>query len=165
MDNPQTDSDGRAPSLVRGFNREFGAGVFLLAIAALAYYAAANLRMTLPSGIGPGTMPKASAALIALFGIALVIQGLTTAGEWLEAWPLRGPLFLLGAIVVFGATVRTLGLAVAGPAAVIIASLADRQTRLVEIVPFALLLSAACIGLFKYALRQPIPLAPFWLGY
>lgn len=158
-----TEGDKNAP--VRGFNQDFGAGVFLLGVAALVLYAAGDLRMKLPSGIGPGTMPKATAAIIGAFGLLFVIQGVTTLGKRLEAWSVRGPLFLLGAVVLFGLTVRTLGLVVAGPAAVIVASLADRETRLREIIPFAVILSAGCILLFKYALRQPIPLAPFWLGY
>jgi putative tricarboxylic transport membrane protein len=110
-------------------------------------------------------MPKATAALVGAFGIVLVVQGITNLGDRLEAWSLRGPLFLLGAVVVFGATVRTLGLVAAGPAAVLIASMADRGTRLREILPFAVLLTAACILLFRFVLRQPIPVAPLWLGY
>lgn len=165
MEKPDAVSSGDRAKRVRGLNQDFGAGVFLILLAAIAYLAAADLRLTLPSGLGPGTMPKATAALIAVFGLFFVIQGLTTLGARLESWSLRGPIFLLGAVVVFGATVRTLGLAVAGPAAVLVASLADRGTRLREILPFAVLLAAGCILLFRYALRQPIPVAPFWLGY
>jgi CHASE2 domain-containing sensor protein len=73
--------------------------------------------------------------------------------------------FVLGAVMVFATTVRTFGLAVAGPLAIIISSLADRQTRPIEVLLFAIGLTAICIGLFKYLLRLPIPLAPFYLGY
>ena len=103
--------------------------------------------------------------LHALLVRAVVADDIIPLGNRLEAWSVRGPLFLLGAVVVFAATVRPLGLAFAGPLAVILASLADRDTKLKEVVPFALLLSAACILLFKYALRQPIPVAPLVLGY
>ena len=37
------------------------------------------------------------------------------------------------------------------------ASLADRETRLIEIVPFAIAITAVSILLFKYLLRLPIP--------
>ena len=92
-------------------------------------------------------------------------MGLTSGGERLEPWSLRGTLLVLGAIAAFAATIRPLGLVVAGPLAVIMAALADPSTRLKEIIPFAIILSLACIGLFKYALRLPIPLAPLLLGY
>ena len=110
-------------------------------------------------------MPRATSLILGAFGLLFVIQGLTRAGERLEAWSLRGPLFLLGAVAVFAASVRPLGLTVAGPLALILAALADPETRLSEVIPFSVLLTAACIVLFKYLLRQPIPLAPFLLGY
>ena len=65
----------------------------------------------------------------------------------------------------FSASVRPLGLAIAGPLALILAAMADPETRLKEIIPFSIVLTAVCILLFKYMLRQPIPLAPFLLGY
>jgi hypothetical protein len=72
---------------------------------------------------------------------------------------------VLGAVALFAAMIRPLGLVVAGPLAVIFAGAADRDSRPVELVIFALVLSASCIGLFKYVLGLPIPLAPFLLGY
>ncbi len=150
---------------VRGFNQEVGAGLFLILVAGLGAAAAYPLRLTLPSGLGPGMMPMATALILGAFGLLLVVQGLTTFGERLEAWSVRGMIFLFGAVAVFGATVRPLGLAVAGPLAIVLAALADRDTRWKEVVPFALILTAGCIVLFKYMLRQPIPLAPFLLGY
>ena len=49
--------------------------------------------------------------------------------------------------------------------ALLLASFGDPSTRLREIVPFAIVLPALCILMFKYALRLPIPLAPPLLGY
>jgi hypothetical protein len=86
--------------------------------------------------------------------------------------------FVLGAVLLFAATIRgatlsfaglsltipPLGLAVAGPLAVIFSSLADRETRLVEILPFAVAITAASIFLFKYLLRLPIPVYVPGLG-
>ena len=149
----------------RGFNQDVGAGLFLIVVAVVGVLASSSLRLTLPSGVGPGLMPRVTSMILGGFGMLFVVQGLTTLGPRLEAWSLRGMLFLLGAVAVFAASVRPLGLAVAGPLALIISALADPETRLREVVPFAVLLTAACIVLFKYLLRQPIPLAPFLLGY
>ena len=165
MDQPDDTGTPAGPPMTRGFNQDVGAGLFLIAVAVIGVLASSSLRLTLPSGVGPGLMPRATSLILGGFGVLFVIQGLTTLGPRLEAWSLRGMVFLLGAVTVFAATVRPLGLAVAGPLALIIAALADRETRFVEIVPFAIVLTAACIVLFKYLLRQPIPLAPFLLGY
>lgn len=164
---------------VRGLNRELGAGLLLLALGLVGFLGSYSLKFTLASGVGPGLMPRVTALIVAAFGLLLVVQAFTTAGERLESWSLRGIVFLLGAVVAFAVTIRgfsiplpgltltcpALGLVVAGPLALITAALADRETRLVEIIPYALILTAACIVLFKYVLRQPIPIAPFLLGY
>ncbi len=169
MDQPaDTGSPTDAPqnqTMMRGFNQDVGAGLFLIAVAVIGVLASSSLRLTLPSGVGPGLMPRATSMILGGFGLLFVVQGLTTLGPRLEAWSLRGMVFLLGAVTMFAASVRPLGLAVAGPLALIIAALADPETKLREIVPFAIALTAICIVLFKYLLRQPIPLAPFLLGY
>jgi putative tricarboxylic transport membrane protein len=110
-------------------------------------------------------MPKLVASLIAVMGILIMLVGLSPSADRLQSMTLRGPIFVLGAAVVFAASIRTLGLAVAGPLTWIIAAMADPESRWVETVLFALLMTAFCVGLFKYALRLPIPLAPFFLGY
>jgi hypothetical protein len=78
---------------------------------------------------------------------------------------LRGPIFVLGAAIVFAATIRTLGLAAAGPLAWIVAAFADRESRMFETILFSALMTALCIGLFKVVLKLPIPLCPPLLGY
>jgi putative tricarboxylic transport membrane protein len=85
--------------------------------------------------------------------------------ERLNRWPLRGPLFVLGAMVVFGMAVRPLGLAVAGPLAIAVSAFASSEVRWRETLVYGLAMTAFCIGLFKFALGLPIPLAPWLLGY
>ena len=75
------------------------------------------------------------------------------------------PLLVLGGVVVFGLTVRPLGLLVAGPLAIVVAAFASDEVRWKETLPFGALMTAFCIGLFKFALGLPIPLAPWLLGY
>lgn len=166
MDQAKTESGAPAGGQkTRGLNQDVGAGLLLIAIAGLGLLASSGLRLTLPSGVGPGLMPIATSVILGAFGLLLVLQGISIAGERLEAWSLRGVFFVFGAVAVFSASVRPLGLAIAGPLALILAAMADPETRLKEIIPFSIVLTAVCILLFKYMLRQPIPLAPFLLGY
>ena len=146
------------------FSRDVGAGLFLLVIAALAYAGTLDLP-SVWSGVGPGLMPKLVAGLIAVMGVLIMILGLAPSADRLQSITLRGPLFVLGAAVVFAASIRTLGLAVAGPLTWVIAAMADPDSRWMETVLLAVLMTALCVGLFKYALRLPIPLLPFVLGY
>jgi hypothetical protein len=108
-------------------------------------------------------LPKGVAALVGLFGIVLVARSMLFFGPGLERWAWRGPVFVLGSFVLFGLTIDPLGLACAGTLAVIFASLADPDTRPLEIIVFAIVITAVSIVLFKYLLGLPIPVFPF--GY
>ena len=143
-------------------SQDLAAGVFLLFIAAIALWQGADLSAGRLGQIGPGLFPRALAALVGLLGIGIALGSLRFAGEHLTGWSIRGPVFVVAAIVLFGLTVRPLGLAVAAPLAFIIGALASPETRLVEAVLFAVVLTVFCLMLFIFALGLPIPVAP-WL--
>lgn len=139
---------------------DFGAGIFLIGLAAIGFIGAFTLPFGHLSGIGSGLLPKSVAVLVGIFGALLVLQSLLIEGDRLERWGIRGPIFVIGAVILFALTIRTLGLVVAGPLCVVVSALADRDTRPVELVIFAVVLTAACIALFKFMLRLPIPIFP-----
>lgn len=146
------------------FPRDIGAGLFLLATSAFGFAGAIDLP-SIWAGVGPGLMPKLVAGLIAVLGLLIMSFGFLPNAERLQRWTVRGPVFVLGSVVVFAATVRTLGLTAAGPLTWIIAALGDRDSRLFETILFAILMTALCVGLFKMVLKLPIPLFPVVLGY
>ena len=145
--------------------QDLAGGLFLLAIAGIAIFGASELATGTLGSMGSGLLPKAVAVLVAAFGALLVVEAFLTEGQALERWSLRGPLFVLGAAIVFALTIRGWGLVVAGPLAILISACADRGVRTLEIVLFAVVLTAFCAVLFKFLLRLPIPLAPWYLGY
>lgn len=145
--------------------RDIVAGYLLIALAFLAYVGASGLSNVDGTNVGPGMLPKATALMIGAVGIVVLITGLLPGAARLDGFALRAPLFVLGAVVLFAATVRTLGLAFAGPLAIAVSALADRDSRPVEIAIFAVVLTVLSLALFKWMLRLPIPLAPIVLGY
>jgi putative tricarboxylic transport membrane protein len=142
---------------------DIAGGLFLLAIAALGYLGGFNLPVGHLSGIGSGLLPKTLAFLVATFGILLIVQGLFGEGPALERWAIRGPFFVIGAVVLFALTIRWGGLIVAGPLAVIMASLGSDETRPTEIAVFAVALTLLSGLLFKELLNLPIPFDPLGL--
>ncbi len=138
-------------------SKELLAGATLVALALLALYASAPLPAGTLRSVGPGALPRALALLVLVVGIVFVVAALVRRGESLGRWPLRGAVFITLAVVVFALSIRSLGLAIAGPAVVIVSGAASPETRPVEIVVFALVMTAFCIGLFRYALGLPIP--------
>jgi hypothetical protein len=141
--------------------QELAAGVFLVVLAALALVLSSDLPMGTLRAMGPGMAPRAVAALVGAVGVAIAASAFFTDGEALSRWHLRGPLMILGAVAAFALTIRTAGLVVAGPLAIVIASFASPEVRWKEAVIFAVAMTAACILLFKVALKLPIPVATF----
>lgn len=154
----------RRRGLVRS-PQDLAAGLFLLALALFGAIGSANLSFGKLATIGPGLMPRSVALLVAAFGLLLIVQAVTALGARLEAWSLRGMIFVLGAVVMFAATIRPVGLAISGPLAILLSAMAERSTRPLEIIVFAVVMTAFCIGLFKFLLRLPIPVLPLVLGY
>ena len=140
--------------------QDMAAGLFLLALAAFAVWLGSNLPAGTLRAMGPGMLPFWVSMLIAAVGVGLVVSALTNEGSMLARWSLRGPFFILGAILTFAVTVRPLGLIVAGPLVVAISGFAAPDTRWGELLLFAVGMTALCIGLFSYVLRLPIPVWP-----
>jgi hypothetical protein len=177
-------SDDRARAASSGPVRsplDFGGGLFLLGVAILGFAGSFSLPSGTLSGIGSGLMPKVVSILVGVFGILLLLQAMVWEGDHLERWHLRGPIFVLGSVLVFAVFIRgstltlggfaglpelgslrvpPLGLVVAGPLAVMVSSFADKDTRPVEVIVFSVVMTLLCGLLFKELLNLPIPFDP-----
>jgi len=136
-----------------------------IALAAFGLWQSADLPMGTLGGMGPGMLPKSLSVVLGLLSALLIVDAVLEGGPVLERWSIRGPLFVLGGVVAFGLAVRPLGLIVAGPLAIVIGALASDEVRWRETIVVGVVVTAFCIGLFKFALGLPIPLAPWLIGY
>lgn len=137
--------------------RDFLAGASLVALALFALWAGSRLDPGTLRAPGPALVPRATALAVGFVGLLVVALSLLKDGATLGRWPLRGPIFVSLAIVAFALTIRTVGLAVAGPLVVVVSGAASPESRPRELVVFALVMSAFCIVLFKFLLSLPIP--------
>lgn len=170
-------AENRASGEARGLIKsplDFGGGLFLIGLALIGYGGGFSLPVGHLSGIGSGLLPKTVAVLVAAFGVLLIVQSFLFEGPALDRWHLRGPTFILGAALIFAATIRgstlgygsltvtipELGLIVSGPLCVIVCSFADKDTRIVEVALFSVLMTLICGLLFKEMLNLPIPFDP-----
>ena len=161
---PNETNSSRSPTAI-WLRQDFVGGLVVIAVALFAFWQAAELPIGTLGGMGPGMLPKSLAVLFGLLGALLVLDSFLETGLPLEPWSIRGPVLVAVAMVAFGLIVRPLGLVVAGPLAIVIAALASNEVRWVETIVVGLLMTIICIGLFKFALGLPIPLAPWLLGY
>jgi putative tricarboxylic transport membrane protein len=159
-----TEDSSRSPRQVL-MQQDFVGALVVIGVAAFAFWQGANLTFGTLEGVGPGMLPRGLAVLLGLLGVLLAFDAVMEGGPRLERWSIRGPVFVLGAVVAFGAAVRPLGLLVAGPIAIVISAFASNEVRWPETLLFGALMTVFCIGLFKFALGLPIPLAPWLLGY
>lgn len=149
------------------YNRRYGpvrapqsliAGLAFIVLAALGLWLGSDLSTGSLGSMGPGMLPRWLAIAVGLCGIGLVGLAFWKDGEPLERWSLRGPVFVIAGILAFALTIRTVGLAVAGPLAMLISGAATPEVRPLELVIFTAIMTAFCIGLFRYVLGLPIPI-------
>jgi Tripartite tricarboxylate transporter TctB family len=141
------------------------AGASLIAASLFALWAVAPLDAGRLGAPGPGLLPRVLAVLLGVSGLWLVVLSLLRPGESLGRWPVRGPLLIALSVMAFALTIRTPGLAVAGPAAMLVAGAASPETRWRELTVFSAAVTAVCIALFRSLLHLPIPILviPGWV--
>lgn len=154
--------------------RDFYGGLALVALAVFALWASSDLAGMRGFSFGPGTTPRLFAWLLIGIGGAVAISGLFVDGPPLESYALRGPLYVICAIMIFAVTIRgfrftffdaevripELGLVAATFLAFMIAVMGGRQIRWVESLIAAVAMTAFCVVLFTYLLQLPFPLWP-----
>ena len=141
--------------------QDAAAGLFLILVAAFFLWQGANLDLGNLRSMGPGMLPRSLAIIVLGLGCLIMFNASVTAGPALEAWHLRGPVFVICAILIFALLIRSAGLLVAGPLTMIVGAYASDEFRLKETVIFSVVMTAFCILLFKVMLKLPIPVIAF----
>lgn len=135
--------------------------LFLVAFGVTALVLTADLRVGTATRMGPGYVPRGLAWIIIVYGIALAIPALLAPFQRMAGVRLRSLVLIAAALVVFAVLFPRFGLALAGFAAMICASAAASDSRPVEALIFAVILTGFAIGLFVYALRLPFAVWPW----
>lgn len=145
--------------------RDAAAGGIFLAIAALFALGTMDLAIGTPLRMGPGYFPLLLAAILGLLGLIILVKAVGKAQSPLTGVPWRGALFILTAPIVFGLTVRGLGLAPAVAIVVAISAFASRRATLALAAALTVGLTVFCVVVFSYGLGLPLPLVGHWLRF
>lgn len=141
-------------------------GLAMIALGALALWLIQDLAVGHAMRMGPGYLPRLLAWLVIGGGAIVAAQGfLVHGGGRLTRWDLRGLFYVLGGLILFGLTVRLLGIGPSSFLAVFFGSFASREARVVEALVYALVLAAFCSVLFKIGLGLPMEIWPPFLLY
>lgn len=132
--------------------------IFSVIGAAFAAYAWRYLDLGTPFRMGPGFFPVLLGLLLTALGLGIAGGGLFGRPTAIGALPWRAMLLLTLSPIVFGMTIRSLGLAPATALAVVIAAFASPTITPARAVVVTLALTAFCCLIFVVALGQPLPL-------
>jgi hypothetical protein len=128
------------------------------AVIALSYEIGSTLRM------GPGYFPFVLGGLLAFLGLIIVVKGLLAGeGEAVGAIPWRALALILGAVVLFGLTVRGLGLVPSVFVIALMSSFASQRTSVRVALLISVGLTILCVLVFVVTLRLRLPLVGPWI--
>lgn len=116
---------------------------------------------------GPGYFPFGLGIILAVIGAFTLFESLTIeveGGEKIGAWPLKPGIVILGAVVVFGALLPRLGMAVTLPVLIAIASLASGEFEWKEVLLNVVVLTVGSWAIFIKGLGLTIPLWPAFVA-
>jgi len=151
--------------------RDFYGGLALIALAIIAIWTSGDLPGTHGFAFGPGTAPRLFAGLLAVVGALVALTGLFFDGPPIESYAIRGPAWVLLAILAFAGMIRginlgpltvpPLGLVPSTFAAFMVSIFGSTEMRWLESLIAAVVVTAFCVGLFVYLLQLPFQLWPW----
>jgi Tripartite tricarboxylate transporter TctB family len=139
-------------------NKDVWSGLLLIAIGAAATFIARNYTFGTALRMGPGFFPIVLGAILILFGLYLLAVGLRSGEPIGGSWSLRALIILPFALVLFGVLMEHGGFVPAMLVLIFASATASTEFRFVEVLLFAVALTALCVAVFIYALGLPYPL-------
>jgi putative tricarboxylic transport membrane protein len=140
--------------------RDLYGGIALMMLATVALIASSDLPGQRGFAFGPGTAPRLFSFALAALGAAVALGGVFAEGPPIEKYKIRGPFFVIIAILAFAAMIRPLGLVPATFLTFVISILGSTEMRWVESLIAAVVMTLFCVLLFVYLLNLPFQLWP-----
>jgi Tripartite tricarboxylate transporter TctB family len=144
--------------------KDVSAGLLFIAIAALFALGTQDLDFGAARKLGPGAFPLLLAAVLGLLGLIIVVQAFRNPVTHQMVIPWRGILLIIAAPVLFGLTVRGLGLIASIALVVIISAFASQRMSAKLAVMLTVGLTLFCVLVFSIGLGLPLRLVGPWLG-
>jgi len=143
--------------------KDFFAGLMFVAAGAAAVILSFNYSLGTAARMGPAYFPRILGALLVVFGIILVLRSLRLDGASVGRFAWRPIVLILGSVVLFGATVRVIGLVFATLMLIAISTLGGREFRWQEVLIASAVLAAVVVGLFVVGLGLQFPIWPTFI--
>jgi len=119
--------------------------------------------MGTPARMGPAFFPFWLGLILLALGVIIAINGVREKGGADSGFPKyhwRPILLVLGAVVMFGLILKSVGMIIAGVLLVVIASIGSKEFNIKKALLLGVILSVFCAFVFVGGLKLPIPLCP-----
>jgi hypothetical protein len=141
-------------------SKDFLAGTLFTAFGLLGLWLGRTLPVGAASAMEAGYFPRLVCTLLVVIGAALAMISLFRAGDALERGLWRPFFFITAAALGFALLLRPLGLVLTLAISAVLARFATGNVRPLPLLLLCLVLIAAVVGTFVFALRIVIPLWP-----
>jgi hypothetical protein len=145
--------------------RDAASGAIFVAIGAAFAFGARSLEIGSALRMGPGYFPLVLSFILIAVGLVIIATSFTGPSEPLTPVPWRGLILVLAAPVLFGLSVRKLGLLPAIVLAALVSVYASRRATPGLAIVLCVALTLFCLGVFSYGLGLPLPLLGPWLRF
>jgi len=142
--------------------KDFAAGALYI-VAGLAFaIGATHYKLGSAARMGPGYFPFWLGLFLAAIGAVVLVRSLRSGADSqaLPRFDLKTLAWLLGAVALFGALLKPLGLVASLLVLILVSSVASHEFGWKGALATAALLIAACLGIFVYGLNMQLPLWP-----
>jgi len=138
--------------------QDLGAGLVFILIGLAGLYFGSDLRFGTSARMGPGFFPYYVSWGIVAIGALVAGRSFAYKGPTIEAMKLRPILAVVGSMLVFGFAMDALGLVFSAVALTVVAALAQKKPNWRETALLAAGMTAFCVVVFVWALKQPLTL-------
>jgi hypothetical protein len=140
--------------------RDFVAGAIFIAIGIATIALGSRYTLGTAARMGPGYFPRILGILLIVLGGILALRALRVRGAPLPPFHWRPLVIVLGSVVLFGAIVQKVGVALATVILIVTASAASREFRPRESLVVGVALAALAVGVFVVGLQLQLPIWP-----
>lgn len=144
--------------------KDFFSGLLLLCVSLFFAYGLIELPIGTAFRMGPGYFPLVLTALLAALSLGIMANGFRGEGEPIGVIPWRALVVITVSIVLYGVTLRGLGLVPALALTVLVSTFAGDKWSAVRAIALTAILVVSCTLVFVNGLGLPLSLFGPWVG-
>ena len=146
-------------------NKDLLAGLMFIVIGVVFFVGAYNYQMGTAARMGPGYFPRILGGVMAVLGVIVAGIGLKNQAQWAATdgigWTWKPVIILTAAVVLFGATLPSLGMVIAIILLTIISGISAHDKNYRELAIITVIMCLFCAAVFVWGLKLQMKLFPW----